>query len=78
MEQLFSQAQMDLLKATFVERDACNDRHEKTEREISTILIEQSKMSTKLSFIQWLGGIAAGAGIGSLVTQICSAIFNTK
>lgn len=59
----------------FVRKDNCNDRHEKTEKEISNILIEQSKANTKLSFIEWLGGFTLTATLGGLIAQICGAVF---
>ena len=75
MENLFTAEQLEFLKSKFVEKDACSDRHEKTDEKINALLIDNTKINTKLSLIQWLGGIAAGASIGSIVTSLYSVIF---
>jgi hypothetical protein len=58
-----------------VQKDACSDRHEKTDEKINALLIDNGKINTKLSLIQWFGGIAAGASIGSIITSLYSVIF---
>lgn len=61
--------------STFVQKDACSDRHEKTDEKINNLMIEQGKMGTKLSLILWVGGIAAAASIGSILTSLYGVIF---
>lgn len=69
------QALKEWALSTFVQKDACSDRHEKTDEKINALLIDNGKINTKLSLIQWLGGIAAGASIGSIITSLYSVIF---
>lgn len=66
---------LEYLDTIYVRKDSCNDRHEKTEKEINEILIAQSTITTKLGFIEKLGGSTLLAAIGSLVAAICSAVF---
>jgi hypothetical protein len=61
--------------STFVQKDACSDRHEKTDEKINNLMIEQGKMGTKLSLILWVGGTAAAASIGSILTSLYGVIF---
>ena len=61
--------------STFVQKDTCSDRHEKTDEKINALLLDNGKINTKLALIQWLGGIAAGASIGSIITSIFGIIF---
>lgn len=75
MENLFSAEQLAYLDNLYVKRNDCNDRHEKTEKEINEILISQSAITTKLGFIEKLGGFTLTAALGGLIAQICSAIF---
>lgn len=44
-------------------------------KKINTLLVDNGKITTKLAFIQWLGGIAATASIGSIITALYGAIF---
>lgn len=61
--------------STFVQKDACSDRHEKTDEKINSLLIDNTKINTKLTIIQWLGGIAAAEGLANLLGKIHEAIF---
>ena len=61
--------------STFVQKDVCSDRHEKTDEKINALLLDNGKINTKLALIQWFGGIAAGASIGSIITSIFGIIF---
>lgn len=73
--ELFTAEQLQYLDSLYVKRNDCNDRHEKTEKEINEILISQSAISTKLSFIEKLGGFTLTAALGGLIAQICGAVF---
>ena len=61
--------------STFVQKDACVNQHAKTDEKINTIMMDQVKANTKLTIIQWLGGIAAGAGIANIISKIHEVIF---
>ena len=65
----------EYINTKYVSKDDFNARMEKTEKEISEILINQNIVTTKLSFIEKLSLIIATATIGVLVAQIGSAIF---
>ena len=73
--ELFSAEQLQYLDSLFVKKNDCSERHERTEKEINEILITQSTVTTKLGFIEKLGGATLLAAIGALVAQICSVIF---
>ena len=73
--ELFTAEQLAYLDSLFVKKNDCSERHEKTEKEISEILITQSSIATKLSFIEKLGGFTLTAALGGLIAQICSVIF---
>lgn len=73
--ELFSAEQLQYLDSLFVKKNDCSERHERTEKEINEILITQSTVTTKLGFIEKLGGATLLAAIGALVAQICEAIF---
>jgi hypothetical protein len=59
----------------YVQKDTCSDRHEKTDEKINTLVIDNTKINTKLTIIQWLGGIAAAEGLANLLSKIHEAIF---
>lgn len=59
----------------YVQKDACSDRHEKTDEKINTLLVDNAKINTKLALIIWVGGTAAGASIASLIASLYGAIF---
>lgn len=59
----------------YVQKDACSDRHEKTDAKINTLLVDNAKINTKLALIIWVGGTAAGASIASLIASLYGAIF---
>ena len=73
--ELFSAEQLQYLDSLFGKKNDCSERHERTEKEINEILITQSTVTTKLGFIEKLGGATLLAAIGALVAQICEAIF---
>lgn len=75
MDGLFTSEQLEFLKSKFVEKDACSDRHEKTDEKINTLLVDNAKINTKLALIIWVGGTAAGASIASLIASLYGAIF---
>ena len=60
--------------STFVQKDACTVRHEKTDEKINTIIIEVTQSKVQLSIIKWVGTIAAGASITTLIAAIFGAI----
>ena len=60
--ELFSAEQLQYLDSLFVKKN-------------NEILITQSTVTTKLGFIEKLGGATLLAAIGALVAQICEAIF---
>ena len=66
---------LEYLDKIYVRKDHCNGRHETTEKEITTILITQEQIITKISFIEMICVIIATATIGMLITQIGGAIF---
>lgn len=67
------------LDSRYVLKDTCNDKHDKLEREISEMRVENSttfaKVITKLSFIEKIDIAVATAIIGLLVAKIGSVIF---
>ena len=73
--ELFTPEQLAYLDNLYVKKDACTARHEKTDEKINTLLVDNGKITTKLAFIQWLGGIAATASIGGIITSLYSVIF---
>lgn len=75
MENLFSAEQLEFLKSKFVEKDSCAIRHEKTDEKINTLIVDSSQTKVKLSIIQWVGTIAAGASITTLIAAIYGVIF---
>ena len=66
---------LEYLDKIYVRKDHCNGRHETTEKEITTILITQEQIKTKISFIEKVCLIIATATIGMLITQIGGVIF---
>ena len=66
---------MEYLDKIYVRKDHCNGRHETTEKEITTILITQEQIKTKITFIEKVCLIIATATIGMFATQIGSVIF---
>lgn len=70
---------IDYLDNRYVLKDTCNDKHDKLEREISEMRVENSttfaKVITKLSFIEKIDIIVATAIIGILVAKIGAVIF---
>lgn len=75
MENLFTAEQLEFLKSKFVEKDACSDRHEKTDNKINSLLIDNTKINTKLTIIQWLVTVAAAEGLANIIDKIHGAIF---
>ena len=73
--ELFSAEQLQYLDSLFVKKNDCSERHERTEKEINEILITQSTVTTKLGFIEKLGGFTLTAALGGLIAQICTVIF---
>lgn len=69
------QALKEWALSTFVQKDACSDRHEKTDEKMNSLLIDNTKINTKLTIIQWLGGIAVAEGLANLIGKIHEAIF---
>ena len=61
---------LEYLDKIYVRKDHCNGRHETTEKEITTILITQEQIKTKISFIEKVCLIIATSTIGLLITQI--------
>ena len=66
---------LEYLDKIYVRKDHCNGRHETTEKEITTILITQEQIKTKISFIEKICLIIATATVGMLITQIGGVIF---
>lgn len=66
---------LEYLDKIYVRKDHCNGRHETTEKEITTILITQEQIKTKITFIEKVCLIIATATIGMFATQIGSVIF---
>ena len=73
--ELFSAEQLQYLDSLFVKKNDCSERPERTEKEINEILITQSTVTTKLGFIEKLGGFTLTATLGGLIAQICTVIF---
>ena len=69
------QALKEWALSTFVQKDACSDRHEKTDEKINTLIVDSTQTKVKLSLIQWLGATAAASSIAGLIAGLYSAIF---
>lgn len=69
------QALKEWALSTFVQKDACSAHHEKTDEKINTLIVENTQTKVKLSIIQWVGTIAAGASITTLIAAIYGVIF---
>ena len=72
---LFSPEQLEYLKSKFVEKDSCSIIHEKTDEKINTLIVDSSQTKVKLSIIQWVGTIAAGSSITTLIAALYGVIF---
>lgn len=55
-----------ILDDKYVRKDDCNDRHEASQKEITEIIIQQTKMNTQLSLLVKICAFTAG-GIGTLL-----------
>ena len=73
--ELFTAEQLAYLDSLFVKKNDCSERHERTEKEINEILITQSTVTTKLGFIEKLGGATLVAVLGGFIAQICTLVF---
>lgn len=75
MESLFTPEQLAFLDSQYVKKNDCNDRHTKTEKEISEILIKQGIAETKLSFISKVDIASLTALLGIIIAKVCDVIF---
>lgn len=55
-----------MLDAKYVRKDDCNDRHIAQEKEITEIIVQQTKMNTQLGLVVKISAFTAG-GIGTLL-----------
>lgn len=74
MEQSDLQVLKDWCLSTFVQKDSCNDKHEKVNEEINERKINEGKIITKLSVIQWVGITIGGTSIVTLMATLYNAI----
>jgi hypothetical protein len=55
-----------ILDDKYVRKDDCNDRHIAQEKEITEIIVQQTKMSTQIGLLVKICAFTAG-GIGTLL-----------
>lgn len=59
----------------YVQKDDCNERHERTEKEINEIAVSQGKISAQLTFLEKISMAELTAVIGLLISAIGKVIF---
>lgn len=59
----------------YVQKDACTNRHERTDAKINDIAITQERMLTKMDLTSKVDMIILTASIGAIVTGILNLLF---
>lgn len=73
MDKIFSPAQIDYLDSHFVKVNDCNDRHEKSDKEMEEVKMQLAKMETQLGIVLKVCGFIAG-GVGTLLIGAIGAL----
>lgn len=73
MDNIFSPAQIDYLDSHFVKVNDCNDRHEKSDKEMEEVKMQLAKMETQLGIVLKVCGFIAG-GVGTLLIGAIGAL----
>lgn len=66
---------IDMLDTRYVLKDACSNRHEKTDAKINDIALNQERLITKMDLTSKIDMVILTTSIGAIVTGILNLLF---